>query len=118
MLAISFALAIALHGDPFMQSASSVNPLAALGHDVQGPIMIPYGQAFGTYDIAQGELLALLEDASGVPLWVLDAEVYENGGIDGDLLPLQYASNPANLGGILSVSGQMQLDGDGNGTFF
>jgi hypothetical protein len=118
MLAISFALAIALHGGPYMQSATSVAPLGSIPHDVQGPILLPYGQALGTYDIGHGKLLALLEDASGVPLWVLDAEVYESGGIDGDLLPLQYSTNPAQSLGNLSVSGQMLLDESGNGSFF
>lgn len=120
MLAITLALAFAFHGDPFVQSTTvqSVDPLAAAGHAVQGPVMLPYGQAFGTYDIGMGKMSALLEDASGVPLWVLDAEVYENGGLDGDLLMLQYASNPAIPVGVLSVSGQLLLDEQGNGSFF
>lgn len=120
MYAIAFALAIAFHGDPFVQSTTvqSVAPLAALGHTPKGPVMIPYGMAAGTYDIGAGRMLAVLEDASGLPLWVLDAEVYEDGGLDGDLLMLQYATNPALALGQLSVSGQVQLDEDGNGTFF
>jgi hypothetical protein len=120
MHAIAFALAIAFHGDPFVQSTTvqSVAPLAALEHTQKGPVMIPFGQAVGTYDIGQGRMLALLEDASGLPLWVLDAEVYENGGIDGDLLLLQYATNPAIAIGALSVSGQLQLDETGNGSFY
>lgn len=118
MLAICFAIAIALHGEPYMSNATSVAPLGAAGHDITGPVLIPYGQAAGTFDIAQGKLIALLEDASGLPLWVLDAEVYEDGGVDGDLLPLQYSTNPANQLGMLSVSGQMQLDENGDGSFF
>lgn len=120
MFALCFALALALHGNPFVQSATaqSVGPLAAAQPAVHGPVAIPYGQASGTYDIAAGKLLALLEDASGLPLWVLEAEVYEDGGIDGDLLPLRYATNPV-LGGVsLTVSGQMLLDELGNGVFY
>lgn len=120
MHAIAFALAIAFHGDPFVQSTTvqSVAPLSVAGHAQNGPVMIPFGQAYGTYDIGQGRMFALLEDASGLPLWVLDAEVYENGGLDGDLLPLQYATNPANALGMLSVSGQLHLDESGDGSFY
>lgn len=120
MLAICFALATALHGDPFVQNATvqSVGPLSAAGFSAASAnVMIPYGQAYGTYDIGHGKMLALLEDASGLPLWVLDAEVYEDGAIDGDLLPLEYVTNPVGPTVMLSVSGQLTLDQDGNGSF-
>ena len=120
MLAISLALALALHEPPIVQELPTYQATAnlqAASHNVSGTTLIPFGQAFGTYDYAEGKLLALLEDASGTPLWVLDAVTYEDGVIDGELLPLEYASNPVAPSVQLTVSGQMHLDVNGNGSF-
>ena len=119
MLAISFALALVLHEPPIVMgvTAQAAANVEAATQQTSAITLIPFGQAFGSYDAGSGHMLALLEDAAGTPVWVLDAYVHAWGGLDGDLLPLEYASNPVTPGLQLKVSGGVVLDERGNGSF-
>jgi len=123
MLAISFALALAFHEPllPVVQpddaSVQATAARTAANPQLTDLTLVPYGMGFGTYAYDAGHMLALLEDASGAPLWVLDAFVYEWGGLDGNLLPLEYANSPVDPDVELSVSGGVLFDEQGRGTF-
>jgi len=83
--------------------------------------LVPYGQAVGTYtaptQFASGEMVALLEDASGVPLWIMQAEILPGGNVNGELNLLKYGSNPAQQLPPLEVHGRVTLDANGAGSF-
>ena len=124
MLALSIALALSAHviQKPKPFDAQSVGPLASASVSSGAQtanLLIPYGQAFGTYStptwFANGSMLALMEDAAGHPLWSLDAEIWADGTISGQLNLLRYQSNPAASLVALSVTGHAVLDSQGEG---
>lgn len=123
MLAISFALALAFH-EPLLPivhpddvSVQASAAMTAANQQLTDITLVPYGMGYGSYVYDTGHMLALVEDASGAPLWVLNAFVYEWGGLDGNLLPLEYANSPVDPDVELSVSGGVLFDEQGRGTF-
>jgi hypothetical protein len=119
---LSLALALALTPNPFTDVVvQSTAPRDSASGQATSGVFIPYGEAVGTYTAptlyANGNILALLEDASGKPLWVLQAEIMPSGNINGDLSLLKYGNNPASFLPALSVAGHAVLDAEGRGVF-
>lgn len=117
MLALPIALLLALPaGD-----AVATEGRTAQDPSVPPQTLIPYGSAQGSwvagtlYD--DGILVALLEDAAGRPVFVMDARLTPSGHIDGVLRPLEYATNPVLGLPSLYVDGQAKISAEGDGTF-
>jgi hypothetical protein len=117
MLALPIALLLALPaGD-----AVATEGRTAQDPSVPPQTLIPYGSAQGSWVAGSlyddGVLVALLEDAAGRPVFVMDARLTPSGHIDGVLRPLEYATNPVLGLPSLYVDGQAKLSAEGGGTF-
>lgn len=88
---------------------------------VRTTLFVPYGELEGAWAsgafLHDGFLTGVMTDANGVPLWVLDASLDAKGWLNGRLLVLEYAGNPA-LGYLeLAAWGKAAIGRDGKGTF-
>jgi hypothetical protein len=68
--------------------------------------------------LEEGFLTALLVDASGTPLYVLDGQLSPTGHLSGSLRTLEYATNPALFLPQLKVYGQATISSEGDGSFW
>jgi len=117
MLALPIALLLALPaGD-----AVATEGRTAQDPSVPPQTLIPYGSAQGSWVAGtlhdDGILVALLEDAAGRPVFVMDARLSPSGHIDGVLRPLEYATNPVLGLPSLHVDGQARISAEGDGPF-
>jgi hypothetical protein len=117
MLALYFAIALAPHTHFTIPHSNSalINPVQ------QSAALIPSGASFGTWTaptvFEDGTLTLLLEDGSGLPIWVLDGHIGSAGGLYGRLIPLEYATNPALSLPELAITGHALLGANGEGVF-
>ena len=124
MISLSLAVAIIL---PAITPLSSTHPPLqvprAAAQEIAPQILslVPYGSAAGTWiktsPSENGVLIALLEDAAGQPLFVLDALMSPTNQIVGRLLALDYAGNPALSLPAFGVVGQARFPAEGPGSF-